>query len=69
MKTSQPHAVKHYREIWTRIKKDMNDLKEDININFNELLCNLIVTEGSFKLALGLSLSSSSKCIVKEGTR
>ena len=61
--------LKHYREIWTRIKKEINDLKEGINITFNELLCNLIVTEGSYKLALGLSLSSSSKCILKEGTR
>lgn len=36
----------------------MNDLKEGKSITFDELLCNLNVTEENYKLALRSSLSS-----------
>ena len=65
-KNTQPHAVKHCREIWTRIKKEMNDLKEGKNISFDELLCNLNVTEEDYKLVLRSSLSSPTVFLKRE---
>lgn len=44
----------------------MNDLKEGKNITFEELLCNLNVTEENCKLALCSSLSSSTVFLKRE---
>lgn len=44
--------------MWTRIKKELNDLKEGQSITFNELLSHLNVTEEDYLLALRLSLNS-----------
>lgn len=63
---TQQHAVKHYREIWTRIKKEMNDLKEGKNISFDEFFCNLNVTEEDYKLALRSSLNSPTIFLKRE---
>ena len=57
-KDIEPHLLKNYKEMWTRIKKELNDLKEGQSITFNELLSHLNVTEEDYLLALRSSLNS-----------
>ena len=55
-----PHMLKHYRDtdMWTHINKELHDLKEGQDITFDDLLCNLNVTEENYLLALHSSLNS-----------
>ena len=57
-KDIEPQLLKHYKEMWTRIKKELNDLKEGQSITFNVLLSHLNVMEEDYLLALHSSLNS-----------
>ena len=56
---TSPILVKSSKELWKKIKNTLNDLKEDKDISFDELLKEFDVSEHQYILAIRSSLNCS----------
>ncbi len=54
----QERDIKHHKETWKTIKKQLNDMKEGDDISFDQLLLNLNMTEQNYILAVRSSLNT-----------